>query len=392
VAPPPSAAPTKAAPPPKPQVGWSISATPGFSYESANEKVDFNGYNLAVSESRTPAVSLPIGVKYTGNPRPFGVQPYFSLNLTPGYSDIEAKSSTSSLFASEEDPTAIQSVVASSESHTYKQTYLGLVEAMYPLSDPIDVTLSYVNDQTYVQASPKLARIFSGPKGKITIEVDRVKVDGIVSVINEENKALALLDADTKVKTDQTLQGIVSVTGDDSLTKLDVSSIQTESVSEKGTKSVMLGKATWDKPIADFNLGLGLNYASRTPYENSLLTLVQSAGSERGVSANLGWSGFFGISITGGFSYTLLEKLDYLSKSEDKTELISSNGDSISYSLIGSIPIFGAFGGLDLSYRYTDRKIDPPGELDPATQIAILKNFWSQTTSTSVKLSVRFPL
>lgn len=332
-----------------------------------------------------------MSLKYLAMPRSFGGQSYLALSVTPGYDDSESSSTVSSLSASADDAAAVQSNTSLSESHSYNQTLFGLVEGLYPVSDPVDVLASYKTEHTYVSASPKKDYSVVGPTIKATIEGDTLKLTTTVSMFDTDDQSNVGTATPSHIKTETTIQAGLTRNGDSSVSKLDVTSTEIKQESQAGTKSVLSVKANWDKTLNDFSLGLGGSYAARSAYEGSLLSNSQSARGEKGASATLAWSGPFGIVLTLGLNYGILDNLEYKATVDGQTTIIPSSGTSKSYSILASLPIFGSFGGLDLSYRYIDRTITPGAE-DEATNVSILKNFWNQSTTTSVKFTARYPL
>lgn len=381
-----------AAPPP-PVTGFMFSAVPTVTYELSSERLDYNGFAQKQTDFRIPTASMPTSLKYTAAPRSFGGQPYLTVNATPGYSDTERTDTTSALFAPVENPTAVQSSTKRTETHFYSQSLLSSVEALYPVSAPLDILVNYKSDHFYADASLEKDRSVSGPTGKVSIEGDRLRLDASYSSLTTDDQANLLLEKPlpTHVKTDDTIQVVFTRNGNSSVAKLDVSSVTSQPESKSGLQSALLGKASVDKTFGEFNLGVGGIYNSRTTFEKTILTDPAAPRLEQGATANLVWSGTFGIIMTFGLAYTLFDDLEFKASDEEGT-IYPSSGTVTTYSLLASLPIFGTYGGVDFAYRYSDRKITPPEGADEAIQLSILTGFWSQRTATSIKFTAKYPL
>jgi tetratricopeptide (TPR) repeat protein len=383
-------APAAAQTPPPPPTGFIFSGTPTFTYESATDKLDRNGYRSEDTQLTIPQASLPMKFKYAGKPKKFGGQPTLSLDLTPGYDHTDVTINTSELTASADNPTNVQNVTTKTELKAYNQTLKASLEGFYPVSDPLDVSLAYRSDHVYVDASEKKDISDSGPTGKVTFEADSIKVDTVMSMIDTNDAGQSLLGKTTKIKSVTTMQGVLTRSGESSVTKIDVTSAETKSELETGIKSSLVAKLNWDKTFNDFGLGLGGLFASKSPYENSVIE-KQFPKSEQSALVTLKYQFPFNIGSTAGLSYTQFDGLEYLAAGPPPV-VYSTAGTAISYNLLLNLPIFGSYGGIDVSYRYTDRKITPSDDVPAATQLAILKALWSQKTTTSLKLTLKYPL
>ncbi|MCX6116677.1 MAG: tetratricopeptide repeat protein [Proteobacteria bacterium] len=118
----PEAKPPPAAPPAPPQTGWAFSSSAVVTYESLAESVDYNGYQKVVTNKKIPTASLPSSMKYSAKPRSFGGQPYFTLNINPGYDHFDSDVNTSALFAPADDQNAVQTTSSKSEAFGHNQT------------------------------------------------------------------------------------------------------------------------------------------------------------------------------------------------------------------------------------------------------------------------------
>jgi hypothetical protein len=387
---PPSSQKEAASPPPS--EGFMATATPTFAYEITSQSIDRNGYVLEQRDSRKPSVALPISIKYAARPRPFGGQSSFTLNITPGYDDTETTSASSELLAAEDTPDVVQNQVTMSAGHFYNQTLNVSAELFFPVSEPLDLILGYRSDHQYIDASQKKEISKEGPSIKVAGEGDLIKMDVSFSSIETQNKANAELEKPTKLDSTNTIVGSLTRNGDSSVVKIEGSSAEVASLSKSGLKATTNGKINWDKSIGDFGLGIGGLYTSRTTYAESILSPDgQTARGEQGGSATLKWSLDFGLTLTGGVTYIMFTDLDYSTGADETFEVFPSNGTATTYSLLASAPIFGSYGGVEASYRYIDRVISPPDEASDETKAAILKKFWSQVTTTSVKLTLKYP-
>ncbi|MCX6116676.1 MAG: hypothetical protein NT027_03980 [Proteobacteria bacterium] len=230
-----------------------------------------------------------------------------------------------------------------------------------------------------------------GPTLKVVYEGDTVKVDASASMIDNENGGNAALEKPTKINTTTNIQGVVTRNGESSIVKLDVLSSSVDAEASSGLKSSLTAKINWDKSIGDFGLGLGLNYITRESYAGTFLSDRNTPKSDQGLSATLKWALPFNISLTGGISYSQLADIEYEMKNDSGSIVIPSTASLLAYNLLVSAPVFGTYGGIDAAYRYSDRSISPGEGPDEATKVALLKSFWSQNTTTSFKVTLKYP-
>ncbi len=367
-----------------PKAGWSTSFTPIFSYEVKSEKIDFNGYDLVQGTSRSSVAQIPSSIKYSASPRSFGAQPTFTLNLTPSYDDIEYNKDTSQLIASADRPEAVQNQVTSTSGHDYSADLRANFEILYPVSDPIDLVASYQENHEYVDASQKKDYVVRGPSLKIIGNTGSFKGNASFTMLSTEN-------AGKKTDDKTTIAGSVTYSGDPMLFRVDVSSLTVNAVSKTGLQSSMTGTVSIERPVWDLTLSLDANIYSRSPYEGSVLSGPTRGKSEQEAVVSLEWPLSFGLNLTGSFGYSMFSDMEYAVKAGEEQTIFPLSGDTMSYSLLVSAPIFGTYGGVDMALRMSDRKLNIAEDIAPETQVAMLKSLWSQSTTSSVKVTLKYP-
>lgn len=386
--------PKKPASPPvvQPKAGFSFSATPSFSYLTKSIKRDFNGYTQAQGSSRSPVVTSPLQLKYLGKPRSFGGQTAFTLNVTPGYEDIEGTLTKSSLTAPSSDPSAVQTITDEKVNHSFNASLMNGFDILYPVSDAVDVGVGYKDEHIYVDASQKKEKAVSGPNAKAVIDGDLFKFELGFSMYDSANAALE----SPKVQTATTTYGTITRNGESSVTNLKGAYIQTDAVSKAGEKTRTSADLTWDKNWDDLTLGLLAGYVSKTVYPESVISdstagvVMDAARSLISGGGTLKWTLGFGLAMTGSFKHTEFSDYDTKIPAANKTSeplFIASSGSINAFGLSGAVSI-GPYVSVEAAYNYTDRKVNPGDEANAQT---ILKEACSQQTETSMKLGIRYP-
>ncbi len=331
-------------------------------------------------------------LKYLGKPRSFGGQTAFTLNVTPGYEDIEGTLTKSSLTAPSSDPSAVQTTTDEKVNHSFNASLMNGFDILYPVSDAVDVGVGYKDEHIYVDASQKKEKTVSGPNAKAVIDGDLFKFELGFSMYDSANAALE----SPKVQTATTTYGTITRNGESSVTNLKGAYIQTDAVSKTGEQTRMSADLTWDKNWDDLTLGLLAGYVSKTVYPESVISdstagvVMDAARSLISAGGNLKWTLGFGLAMTGSFKHTEFSDYDTKISGADATAeplFIASSGSINAFGLSGAVSI-GPYVTAEAAYNYTDRKINPGDEANAQT---ILKEACSQQTETSMKLGIRYP-
>ena len=381
-----AAAPKKPEPPAPAKAGYSFSATPEFSYESKSSKQDFNGYSQTQGTSKSPAFTSPLQMKYTGKPRSFGGQPTVTVNVTPGYSDTEGNSTTSSLVAQESDPTAVQSITNGADTHSFSATLENAVDVLYPINESVDIGFGYKDDHEFTDAEMKKDGAVDGPRFNIVIDGDTYKGELKWSMYDTTDKT-----ADNpKVKTVMTTSGTLTRNGETSVTKLIATYVQTNATSQSGEQSRMGLDLTWDKTWEDLSLGLSAGYLSKTAYSGTVIKeSMNSARTQESAGGSLKWTVGFGLALTGTGKYTQFSDYEQTQTNPDtkETVIVPGSGTKMDFGLSGALAL-GTYVSVEAAYNYSDRKISVS---DPTYETAVLKAACSQSSDSSLKISVRYP-
>ena len=240
------AKPEKAQPPPGPSAGFSFAAIPEFDYTMKDTRLDLNGYQSQEKTENTPLLKVPMTLKYFGKNRPAG-QPWISFAATPTYSDTDSQTTTSKQVASFDDPTNVLSNSTKSNDHGFFTDALFAVDSLYPVSDPIDVGVGFIYDMKWVDANAKKEQLLLGPTAKIGAEVGGVKLDLGANQIAKTDRT----QDPSKINTVTTITGGLKHNGDNSVSKLGVSSVQTDATSGVGEKAALNVDLSWKKTLGD---------------------------------------------------------------------------------------------------------------------------------------------
>ncbi len=376
----PGGTPAKPQPPKEtpPKVGFSFSVKPGLDYKVSSERTDYNGYNLEQSDSQTPKFSVALGAKYQGEPRSFGGQPELEIGITPSSSTKDSKSSTSKLVAQEDNPSNIQNVTTRSDSKSEVNDLAFNVSAVMPINDAVDVGASYDMTNTTTKKTSKTEE---------TEETIGVKLSGDFDVLDFTlNHDVS--SSKTKGSSDKSGSSTskVSLTHAGSLwTTAFTGSIKENDPPSSGIKSKTDLDLTLTRDLGDFDLELGL-----AKFEKQRLAL-QAAGSslsETSAKGEVTYSLDIGLSASVSASFIQIDSLPVAKDStitEGPEEVIASGAAQQYVVTVKYSPI--SFASASVSYDYSDRMLKVG---NPAFKLKMLKENWSQITSTTLKLSVSY--
>lgn len=367
--------PLKQAPP---KVGFAFSIKPGLDYKVSSERKDYNGYNLEQSDSQTPKLSVALAAKYLGEPKSFGGQPELEIGLTPSSSTKDSKSSTSKLVAEADNPSNIQNVTTRSDSKTEVTDLAFSMSGLMPISDAIDIGASYDLTNTTTKKTSK---------SETTDDTIGVQVSGDFDAVD-----FTLSHDITSSKTKGSSGKSESSTSKISLTHAGAlwTSSFTGAMSENdppssGIKSRTDLDLSLSRDLGDFDLELGL-----AKFEKQRIPLKASGSSLSETSAKGEVTYSLDIGLSASVSASIIQ-VDSLPIAKDDTisegpEEVMASGTAQNYVVtVKYSPI--SFASASVSYDYSDRVLKVG---DPAFKLKMLKENWSQKTSTSLKLSLSY--
>jgi tetratricopeptide (TPR) repeat protein len=376
-----SAAPKKVppTPPPPAKASTSYSAKPSFEWSQKSTKRDFSGFNQSQTDEQSPSAALALAVKFLGSPRPFGGQPSLDLNVTPSYSNSESKTTQSKLTAPADAPSSVQNLVTKTSSSGYAFTKSYGADALYQVTEPIDIGLGLKRSDAHSVTSgkPKSDITTTTPSAKLMADIGDFKtvgswtqdqiddsVDSARSRSNSEKK-LAL----TRGGENATVSASVSIK-DNSKPLID-----------GGIKSTFSLNASWLRNFEDFSLNLS---GSKTDLTRVPVMAPKTVLNKNSVSATVSYSMLFGLSVDVLAGYSQLSNLvvQLPAVAEVVPEAMASgSAKQLSVSLKVS-PV--SFLSLNTSYDYTSRALTiGNAEFEKKMQT----DNWSQQTITTLKIS-----
>lgn len=372
----------KPAPPTGPSTSYLIKF--GFDFAQKSTFNDYHGYKEERSESRVPAVSALFGLKYLGTPRPFGAQPSLDLALNPGYSHTESTKSSSRLTATEVDPDTVQNVVSKSEASSYSASNNYGLTALYPVSDPVDIGLSYTVSDSYAKANTKNVSSTATANGKIAAEIDLFKID-----VGYDSIAISSKDAPSSNRTNTVMKANITRNGENSTASFGFSQADSgkPEVEADGVKSTTSLQLSWLRNFEDFSLGVSVRKVDKTrlPGKSKGVVLGDTTGKLEG-SYNLS----FGVTVVGSAAFSQLSSLPVfkdskLDSAEAPDEAMAS-GTATKYTVSLKVAPL-SFVSLSAAYEYGERQLTIGEEL---LKKRLMQDNWSLQTSTSIAISASY--
>jgi tetratricopeptide (TPR) repeat protein len=370
-----AAKPSPAPPPPLAKSSNSFSATPLVKLAADTSKKDFSGISQEQSESKTTSSELALGAKFLGRARSFGSQPSLDLNVTPSYQHTESKTTTSKLTASVDDPTNVQNNIEEKPKSSFALTYIYGLNGLYPVSEPVDIGAGYNVASSH--SDLRIDSTTSTPSIKAVVEIGDFKVDGNWSQAQyTEKQTPAKENALTSLKVG------LKLSGDNQTTTGAVESQENSKPLISGVKSRLILSGSWLTNFDDISLQIA---ASKTDVTRVPLFKLGQPLKQ--------WTA----SATGTYMLPLAISLDllggYTSSSNMVTQLPAVDGvvpealgtmtgKQFKITLKGK---FSSFLSISSSYSYVSQS---PAIDNPAFEKEIIKNNFSQNTSTSVSLGI----
>ncbi len=369
----------KAPPAPPPALAkssTSFSATPLLKLAMDSSKTDFSGVFQSHADSKTTGGEMALGAKFLGRAKSFGSQPSLDLNLTPSYSHTDRNSTTSKLTASVDDPANVQNNITAASGSTFFLNYTYGLNGLYPVSEPVDLGGGYLIVDSHSDA--RIDSTMSTPSLKAVVEVGNIKIDGNWSQAQyTEKKTHAKDNASTTLKLG------LKLSGDNSTTTGSIESKDNSKPLVSGVKSTLTLAGSWLTNFEDISLGIA---ATKTDVTRLPKFLKNTALKQWTASATGTYLLPFELSVELLGAYTSLSNVVVqLDKGADGVvpeSLGTMTGKQLKISLSGKIAGFLSLKG---SYSYETRT---PVIDDPAFEKELLKNNFSENTSTSLSLAV----
>lgn len=363
--------------PSPPKAGFVLLVAPSLSLGIRSVREDNNGYLLKQTDSQSPTIAFNLGLKYLGEPRSFGGQPSIDFGFKPSISNSESKTSTSKLTASEDDPTNVQNVATRTESKSEKTIQDFSISGLLPLSEPVDIGVNFGLVNTESKAPAKSISTKTSYGINVTGDFDFVDFSAGQSIAATEVKGVEgkSEEAITKVA--------LTFAREDYTTSLSLSSTNLKPAI--GVKAVTDIDLSWSKEFGDFGLELA---ASKTDRQRLPLTAEKTILSQTDFSGEVSYSIGAGLSASLTGIMTQIGGMPILKDetiSEGPDEVLASGDAKQFVALIKYAP--ASFASASVVYDYTDRVLKVS---DSNFKMKLLKNTWSQLTSTSINLNLSY--
>ena len=339
------------APPPKQGFAWS--ATPALTATSVQQRDDNHGFRTTKYDGRTLESTVALGVRHDGEPRAFGGQAAWTLNLDLGRYSNRVKGESVAFKAYDDDPSAVftevkelsvAAVTTSSDGVTLRtldagETWDGRITlgTLQPLTESLDLEFKYVAWEKYPGLRRDRKSGTRTPSARMALEMGTVTLEG--------NFAMAdLIDVKGQAQSDMTFgvkitKNFESVLLRGSWTHLDT--VVPEDRPKVVPKSVGTGEASLVKNWESLSLtGLG-RWTSRQPMPGE--TLAGALVTQRGELTGK-WSFELGSVTATGF-YAVMDQ--FLTKGLDHPTEVAADGKPAKV----DVAAVGAQQGMTLAAR-----------------------------------------
>lgn len=351
--------PEKPAPPPS---GSSTAVTPSLTITQKSTNQDFFGFAQTQTDSNKTELKASFVLKYTGEQRPSGGQPYVSLPIDVGQTRDSSKGAKVAYKAYSDDPTTVieeQTQIPGSSTTTNAVKLQPTGD--YPISGSSDVSVSYLADIKTINTSSSTHEAKKSEMGPIAN-----------ATIGNDSLNLKLTLAHTVVEDDKYVDE-AELKGVEQITKTDK-----------------------DKIVADLNKNFETVSAGITVTDQESKTTV--SGSQAGVSPPPSV-----LSIAGDFtknweSVSLTGTVTQTTKTDQKYEGYTPSGETSSLTLeLSAVKTFSFGGNFTLAvtqnqlseYRKVVKlpKPEGAGADDPAPTVAVKANGTEQSVFVSFKIT-----